>query len=631
MLADKSDCELLDERDELARDSRATVDALRRLLDRQLSDLTKDVVQDVAERLIADYWARDRRRGVPDLARCEHALAVQAALQSASTVPARERREAELLEVLRLQSEFEDLAKEIGFTPSLHSSDLPKFCDAARRGERMAKEHEPWDPAIAVSEEYRGVWIDPRMSTLDTGQELEGSVERLLFARAGLSADPTDDLVRLRLDELEDESLASRRAEPDGFRGLSLRDLLLWTAPTAEDVDAPAALGQSGLPLEQRATRTRRQIDRQLIEMTRTPLRILRGMHDDGRPVSVEHGGPVHEDRSLALPTEEEQLELLRDLRRLVSRQGKRARDAAARLNDEWKERVAKYVDDVTGGDPTSERPGADYRGIHHGLVLALRHRLEPFKATYEYGQPDELRKLRGIDNALECGILVLLAEDADFDETAWGFESLGPWNSAHVFRTAREWAALGWPGLVSNRALIRLFAVSTMYTHLRTWVPRFAVFWAMAKHARATLAAADPCMSLLGHIDTNATVQAASIGAPDGPITTTVGGTVAEPLEPGHTEGVLGPPAGPRRRYTKDQRAAAAGIMARNPGLTWRDYVRLTGVKRSTLSSWNEALLPKEAGASERFAKNRGAECNDDLPEDVSGVASPEFEDDES
>jgi hypothetical protein len=194
--------------------------------------------------------------------------------------------------------------------------------------------------------------------------------------------------------------------------------------------------------------------------------------------------------QSLPVPPDElEQEAMLRTLRRLVVALEVRARSAAIRLNDEWKERVAEHTRKVVaqGNGPLPE----EYRGIHYGLALALIDRLKPYYEEIAFKKKDALRKTRGIDNALESALLILLSEDCDFDEVAWGFHALGPWGSAFVERSKEYCEKYGWPSLPDHRAMIRVFGTSGFFSGTGRWEVRYALVWKMAQRVINTLEAA--------------------------------------------------------------------------------------------------------------------------------------------
>jgi hypothetical protein len=235
-------------------------------------------------------------------------------------------------------------------------------------------------------------------------------------------------------------------------------------------------------------------------------------------------------------PDELEQEAMLRTLRRLVVALEVRARSAAIRLNDEWKELVAEHTRKVVaqGNSPLPE----EYRGIHYGLALALIDRLKPYYEEIAFKKKGALRKTRGIDNALESALLILLSEDCDFDEVAWGFDALGPWGSAFVERSQEYCEKYGWPSLPDHRAMIRLFGTSGFFSGTGSWEVRYALVWKMAQrvintlesaaamstnsaanviaagaHVRETLTAAEPAP------ETNAAVPAIGAAEISGPV----------------------------------------------------------------------------------------------------------------
>jgi hypothetical protein len=437
----KAEIEEINERERLEAERLATLAQIRRILDQVHSYARDDVIDDIADRLIEEHQQEERRRGVPDLARCELASKTEARLQALTAISQLERSPEHEVEIADCRAQFEALAREIGFRPLVHHSGLEAFVDTARAGRRM-REPAAWDPAIAMFEASRSMFVKEDFPELHTKRETTAAVERLLFIRAGLSELPEDDLIRNRLCEFEDAGVVGRQRRSGGHRGLSFREYLSWAVTEKEAQSSTSQASTEVQSPDRRAASCERYIDRILIERAAVPLRLLTPAP---HPLAREY-------------SDVEQEVLLRRLREKVDQNAALAQDAAARLRVACADRLREHAEQVRRDDPAANAVPTECQSIHFGLALLLGDRLRPYVDHMMGVSADFARRTRGLGGQLELALLILLAEDPDFVEVEWGFDRLGAWDSGMVKRCRSEWELRG-EELTAHRSSIWIFA----------------------------------------------------------------------------------------------------------------------------------------------------------------------------
>lgn len=183
------------------------------------------------------------------------------------------------------------------------------------------------------------------------------------------------------------------------------------------------------------------------------------------------------------MPTEIQWRAILADLRRYAEAHEPEVRQAAKRLSDEGPGLIDTFHNE-NRIEVKSSRAAEALRSPAFGLVLSLRKRLEPFHKAMAEESQDALRATRVRSFTFEALVLVLVAEDPEFEPVRWGLPRLDGWEEA--YRALEPTDAV--PMLADMRGMIGHIATD-VYFHGADTKRRPQLIWMMAELVREALA----------------------------------------------------------------------------------------------------------------------------------------------